>query len=324
MLNDDSQAVLLLCSTAGDSDPADGVRPLSAREWNELSRKISSSALGAAGALLGLGASEIAAELEIPPVDAERIHHLLEDSESVAIEVERLTSLGITPVTCVDEDYPSRLRESLKHVAPPVLFAAGKLALLNKGGVAVVGSRSVDERGKSFAEEIGQKCAGLSVTVISGGARGTDAIAMGASLSAGGTSLGVLADSLERAVRAPNLRDALSDRKLALVTPYSPSAGFSIGAAMGRNKLIYGFADYAVVVSSDVEKGGTWAGATEALKSGSCPVFVRMGDEVPAGNHALIRKGASPVAESDLKDIDDLLSWMKSRSGLAVSQPSLF
>ena len=324
MLNDDNQALLLLCSTVAVSEPSGDVRPLSAREWYELSRKISSSRLGAAGALLGLDASEIAAELEIPPADAARIYRLLEYSESMSPEVERLLSLGITPVTCVDDDYPSRLHESLKQTAPPVLFAAGKLALLNRGGVAVVGSRSVDERGKSFAEEIGNKCAGLSVTVISGGARGTDAIAMGASLSAGGTSLGVLADSLERAVRAPNLRDALEDGKLALVTPYSPSAGFSIGAAMGRNKLIYGFADYAVVVSSDVEKGGTWAGATEALKTVSCPVFVRMGDEVPAGNHALIKKGALPLAETDVKGIDDLLSWMKSRSGLAATQPSLF
>lgn len=93
---------------------------------------------------------------------------------------------------------------------------------------------------------------------------------------------------------------------------------------MGRNKLIYGFADYAVVVSSEVEKGGTWAGATEALKSRSCPVFVRMGDEVPAGNHALIKKGGLALAESELKDIDDLPSWMESQSGLTVTQPSLF
>lgn len=324
MLNDDNQAVLLMCSTVGASETSGSVRPLSAREWHELSRKISASTLAAPGGLLGLGVLELAAQLEIPTADAERIHHLLEDTDSIAIEVERLTGLGITSVTCVDDDYPSRLTESLKHLAPPVLFVAGELALLNRGGVAVVGSRSVDERGKTFAEEIGHKCAELSVTVISGGARGTDAIAMGASLSAGGAALGVLADSLERTVRAPNLGDALSDGKLALVTPYSPSAGFSIGAAMGRNKLIYGFADYAVVVSSEVEKGGTWAGATEALKSGSCPVFVRIGDDVPAGNHALLKKGASPINESDLKVIDDLLSWMNSRSRLAVSQPSLF
>jgi predicted Rossmann fold nucleotide-binding protein DprA/Smf involved in DNA uptake len=54
---------------------------------------------------------------------------------------------------------------------------------------------------------------------------------------------------------------------LCLVTPFSPNAGFSIGAAMGRNRLIYCLADYAIVVASDAESGGTWAGATEALKN---------------------------------------------------------
>ena len=40
--------------------------------------------------------------------------------------------------------------------------------------------------------------------------------------------------------------------------------------------------------------------------------------------NALIKKGGLPLAESDLKSIDDLLGWMKSRSRVAVSQPSLF
>ena len=43
---------------------------------------------------------------------------------------------------------------------------------------------------------------------------------------------------------------------------------------MGRNRLIYTLADHAIVVASDVEKGGTWAGATEALKAEWLPVFV--------------------------------------------------
>ena len=41
-----------------------------------------------------------------------------------------------------------------------------------------------------------------------------------------------------------------------------------MGAEIGRNRLIYCLADYAIVVASDAEKGGTWAGATEALKAG--------------------------------------------------------
>jgi predicted Rossmann fold nucleotide-binding protein DprA/Smf involved in DNA uptake len=42
--------------------------------------------------------------------------------------------------------------------------------------------------------------------------------------------------------------------RLVLVTPYRPDHGFSVGAAMGLNKIIYGASDYAVVVSSDYKK----------------------------------------------------------------------
>ena len=149
-----------------------------------------------------------------------------------------------------------------------VIFGAGDVALLQTGGVAVVGSRNIDEAGTAFAQEVGRKVAAAS-PVISGGARGTDRIAMSASLEAGGRAVGVLADSLDRTVRQPDLRQLLLEGQLALLTPYAPTAGFSIGAAMGRNKVIYGLADFAVVVSSDFQTGGTWAGAVEALKAGA-------------------------------------------------------
>ncbi len=123
---------------------------------------------------------------------------------------------------------------------------------------------------------------------------------MGAALDAGGIAFGVLADSLERTVRQPDLRQLLLDGQLVLLTPYVPTAGFSVGAAMGRNKVIYGLADFAVVVSSDFQTGGTWAGAVEALKAGWCPVFARDGVEVPKGNRELLKLGAAPMAASDL------------------------
>jgi predicted Rossmann fold nucleotide-binding protein DprA/Smf involved in DNA uptake len=81
---------------------------------------------------------------------------------------------------------------------------------------------------------------------------------------------------------------------LCLLTPYHPEAGFSVGAAMGRNRLIYCLADYAIVVAAEAETGGTWAGATEALKHGWVPVFVLEHAAMPAGNQRLLQKGALP------------------------------
>ena len=73
--------------------------------------------------------------------------------------------------------------------------------------------------------------------------------------------VGVMSDSLERGALAKDNREPLMDRKLVLISPYDPAAGFNVGHAMQRNKVIYALADGAFVVSSDLEKGGTWAGA---------------------------------------------------------------
>jgi predicted Rossmann fold nucleotide-binding protein DprA/Smf involved in DNA uptake len=297
---------------SADGEP---VRPLTPREWSDLERKIGSSGLQRPGALLGLTTADLVLELEIESAEADRIRALVGRAEQLDIELNRLAERGIAVLTRLDPAYPSRLRDSLNHVAPPVLFTAGARSLLDKGGIAVIGSRNIDESGQEFAVEIGRRCARGLLPLISGGARGTDAIAMQSAIEAGGEAVGVLADSLERAVRAPDLQEALEDGKLALITPYSPAANFSVGAAMGRNKIIYGMADYAVVVSSEVQKGGTWSGATEALKSRYCPVFARTGDDVPDGNEALVKKGAVGLPESSLREIDDLAAWMKESSG---------
>ena len=84
--------------------------------------------------------------------------------------------------------------------------------------------------------EIGRKAAAVRLPVVSGGARGTDRIAMQAALDAGGRAFGVLADSLERTIRQPDLRQLLIEGQLVLLTPYAPTAGFSVGAAMGRKQ----------------------------------------------------------------------------------------
>ena len=315
-MHSDSQALVLLCSMIGRADD-EPVRPLGPKELSDLERRITSSGIEGAGGLLGLSAADVARELEVDRSEADRIVALLGRGRQMELELQRLSERGIDVLTRIDREYPSRLLNSLKHVAPPVLFVAGRRRLLDLGGIAAVGSRNIDESGQAFAIEIGRKCALNSLPLISGGARGADTMAMQSSVAAGGIAVGVLADSLERAVRGADLRDALESGNLALMTPYSPGANFTVGAAMGRNRLIYALADYAVVVSSEVETGGTWRGATEALKAKWCPVFVRTGDDSPAGNLELLKKGALALSQSELKGIGDIEAWMRDHSAEA-------
>ena len=103
--------------------------------------------------------------------------------------------------------------------------------------------------------------------MISGGAKGVDAAAMNGAVEAGGAVIGVLADSLERRARSVALRNLVQDERVVLLSPNGSDVPFSVGLAMGRNRLIYCLADLAVVVSASEGEGGTWAGATEALKA---------------------------------------------------------
>jgi DNA processing protein len=66
---------------------------------------------------------------------------------------------------------------------------------------------------------------------------------MRGALEAGGKTIGVLADSLERAAMNRDHRNHLIEREVTLISPYDPSAGFNIGHAMQRNKFIYALAE---------------------------------------------------------------------------------
>ncbi len=320
-LTADSQTMLLICSRLGLSDET-GLEPLTLSEWNSLARKLLDSPLKTPGELLGLSPNALRAGLNLSDDEAERLARLLDRGGGLAIELERLESLGIWAMTRADPHYPQRLKQRLQHAAPATLFGAGEQVLLGQPGLAVVGSRHVDEHGNACADFIGNVCAREGLALYSGGARGVDAIATKAALDARGTAVGILAHSLETAIRAPEMRPKLMSGDLALVTPYAPGAGFSVGAAMGRNKLIYALADYALVIASDVDKGGTWAGATEALKARWIPVFVLDGPQVPEGNRQLLQKGAVPLPDTLLTPSFALQAWLEAQA-LNFSPPHI-
>lgn len=317
-LSPDSLAILLLCSQLGVDE--DSAKPLNLREWNPLVRRLQAAYLRPSDLLAVLIGDS---PLELSPDEATRIASLV--SRDIQHELHRLASIGIYPLTHADSDYPERYRQRLKDSAPTVLFYAGEKALLGQPGIAVVGSRHLDEAGQECARFVGNACGMSGLVLYSGGAKGVDTLSMDSALEARGTAVGVLADSLEKVVRTR--QDALRRGDLCLVTPYSPSAGFSVGAAMGRNRLIYTLADYAIVVASDVGTGGTWAGATETLKNGWVPIFVLEHEQMPEGNKLLLQNGALPFPHPFREKPVKLQAWLKDKASnlpARPEQPGLF
>ena len=231
-------------------------------------------------------------------VDKDRLRRLLGRGFLLSQAVERWQTRAIWVVSRADSEYPRRLKNRLKEDAPAILYGCGERAILDAGGLAVVGSRHVDDALIAYTKDVSALTAKARHTLVSGGARGIDQAAMCGALEAGGKVTGVLSDGLEKAVLNREHRDLLMSGQLLLISPYDPSAGFNVGHAMQRNKLIYALADAALVVSSDFEKGGTWAGAIEQLdKLQLVPVYVRSGERAGKGIEALQKKGAMPWPE---------------------------
>jgi predicted Rossmann fold nucleotide-binding protein DprA/Smf involved in DNA uptake len=287
MLDDRDLAALALTSRLVDAR----VKPLSPREFWALRRDVEPSALH------GMTARDIAAEYLVPNDHAERIARLFDRSAALALAVEKLGHSGIWTVTGVGQTYPERLRTRLRDAAPVVLHGVGDMSPLETDGIGVVGSRNVSEEGSEVARAIARMAVRSGIPVISGAARGVDRDAMNSAFDEHGKVVGVLADSLQRAVAKPGMRKGVFRGQICLVTPFAPDVAFSVGNAMARNKIIYGLARCTVVVASDEGTGGTWAGAVEALKNGYGRVASWVGAGSGPGNKALVEQGALELAD---------------------------
>lgn len=233
-------------------------------------------------------------------IDEARLRRLLGRGFLLGQAIERWHARAIWVVSRADAGYPRRLKARLREDAPAVLYGCGDMGLLDEGGLAVVGSRHVDDALVDYSVEAGRLAARAGRPIVSGGARGIDQAAMRGALDAGGQVCGILVDSLEKAAMQRENRNGLLNHQLVLISPYDPNAGFNVGHAMQRNKLIYALADAALVVNADLNKGGTWAGAVEQLdKLRFVPVYVRSTGTLPPALDALRDKGALPWPNPD-------------------------
>src|SRR5690606_26452538 len=114
------------------------------------------------------------------------LQRLLSRAGQVGIEIEQLESKGIFITTRAESTYPERLKQTLKKVAPPVLFYCGNLKLLNSKAVAIVGSREIDEAAIDFTIKLAKKCVINQLNIVSGGAKGVDSLSQAAAIEAGG------------------------------------------------------------------------------------------------------------------------------------------
>lgn len=247
-------------------------------------------------------------KVNAPVADAERV-------------LAQLRELGARAVLLGDPDFPPQLEEIREP--PPVLYVWGDLSLCTRPIVAIVGSRDHTSYGAEAAQILASAVATRAV-VVSGMARGIDAIAHHAALEAGGRSIGVLGNGF--GVVYPKSNAALYDRMVkygCLVTEHPPWEPPHTGSFPRRNRLISGLAKAVVIVEAG-DKSGALNTAEEAIQQGRSVLAVPgpITSRTSVGTNRLIRDGAKPaLVAADILEELGLATGLRDMA-VALSTPA--
>jgi len=274
---------------------------------------------GSAQAALDAPQSKLAAIFGIGRAAATAIKQArLDDGLRV---LDSLKELGARVLLAGDPDFPASLEEIPEP--PAVLYAWGDVTLLARPCVAFVGSRDHTMYGAQAASVLAGAVAQRAV-VVSGMARGIDAIAHTAALDAGGKSIGVLGNGL--GVIYPAVNRALYDRMIAhgcLITEHPPGERPHEGSFSRRNRLISGLSRGVVVVEAAIGSGALVT-ANLGLEQGREILAVPgpITSRTSVGCNKLIQQGAKAVlCAADIFEEVGLSSGMR-ETGVALSTPA--
>ncbi|MGB0385367.1 MAG: DNA-processing protein DprA [Ardenticatenaceae bacterium] len=214
----------------------------------------------------------------------------------------------VTVLTWHDPNYPNLLREI--PAPPPVLYVRGELTSDDEWGVAIVGTRKMSAYGRRVTETLATGLAEAGLTIISGLALGVDGMAHHCALQAGGRTIAVLANGLDRPYPAKNRKMAeaiVAQQKGALISDYPIGTPPEAKNFPPRNRIISGLS-LGVVIVEAAERSGALITARYAadqnreLMAVPGSIFSR----TSKGTNKLIVDGATPAisVEAVLQALD--------------------
>ena len=252
----------MLCSHLSVGE---GIEPFEPSEWTKLAQILFQSKKQPKD-IYNLSETQLSDILRSSSFEIDRIKRLIDRSASLTFEIEKLNNMGIYIVTRADEKYPKLLKDKIGNLRPPLFYYAGDIELLNDDFIGIVGSRDVSDEDMEFTKKSVSNAIKQQFSIVSGGAKGVDTVSTEYAIEKGAAVVEFLSDSMSRKLKASKSIHAIRDGRLLILSATKPDAGFNVGFAMQRNKYIYAQAMGTVVVKSDYNKGGTWAGALENLK----------------------------------------------------------
>ena len=231
---------------------------------------------------------------------------------------ENIEKQGIQILTWEDEGYPRRLNEV--DQSPPVIYLKGSITGEDDWAIAIVGTRRMTGYGKQVTSELAAFLALHGVTVVSGLARGIDAVAHEAALTAGGRTMAVLGCGVDMVY--PPEHKHLSEKIMAqgaLLSDYAPGTLPEGVNFPPRNRLISGLSLATIVVEAGM-KSGALITSTFAVEQGRDVFAVPGNIYAPQckGTNYLIQQGARPLIDFD--ELLDILQLQKIQHHQAARQ----
>jgi DNA processing protein len=226
-----------------------------------------------------------------------------------AFFAENLFSQGYELVPITSPEYSKTLKQNLKAAhAPALLYVKGNKQILHEKSIAIVGSRAAEGKSLEFTDNIAKLASKDFKVVVSGFAKGVDKQALDSAIKYKGQSIIVLPQGITTFNSGlKTYYKQIVDGDVLVLSTFHPKAVWSAGLAMARNPIIYGLADEIFVAESS-EKGGTWSGVIDGLRKGR-KIFVRIPNENEKNaNILLIQKGATPVDDNGIEDMDSILN----------------
>jgi len=225
------------------------------------------------------------------------------DSPSVGEAVTRTLAwaggAGHNVVTMVDDAYPKALLEIPDP--PAVLYAVGRVDLLQRTGFAIVGSRNASAQGEQNAETFAKALSDAGLVIISGLAVGIDAAAHRGGLAGAASTIAVLGTGVDIVYPRRNAQLAASIAERGLLLSEFPLGSAPLAAHFPRrNRLISGLGSGCLVVEAALASGSLITARTAADQGRD--VFAIPGSihsPLSKGCHALIKAGAKLVESAD-------------------------
>ena len=205
-------------------------------------------------------------------------------------------------VTINDESYSPLLKQISDP--PALLYVKGQFPPQDTPSIAIVGSRSPTNYGKTTSQQLSYQLATRGLTIVSGFARGIDTFAHRGTLDAGGQTIAVFGDGLS--VVYPEANREFADEVVksgALISEFPmtmPPKGTNFPR---RNRVISGLTLGTLVVGAS-DRSGSLIIARYAAEQGRA-VFAVPGQifsKMSQGAHHLINQGATLI-----HSVDDLL-----------------